>query len=676
MTPETKKNVLLLNPPGDQNFLRDNYCSSIAKGRYFFPPTDIILMSGLFDPARFNVHILDCIAEGLMVADVLNYAEKHAIDAVIAQVASASKDIDLLTIRSIKACRPGTVLMVNGEYALSVPETVLEKHPFIDAIIHDYTSADIPEFIIGSGAACPSLSCRQSGAIRRFTPAAKGKTFELKATPRHDLLKKLYKLPWAQRLPLTGTVTSFGCPFSCNFCVAGSYDYKARPVDDVIRELHFIQQQGFKEVYFLDSLFTVDRKRTLELCRRMVDEKIDLTWSCLSRVNTFNEETLEAMKKAGCHSIQLGIESGNDDILKGVSKGFKVRDIEKAVTMASRQGINADGFFILGFPGESREQMEQTIDLAKRLPFNLVSFQLAMPLKGTALEVKNITDNDLTFDDADNAVSLNDKFSVAELKGIQRKATLQYYFRPSFIWRQLKQITGLDILKLRMEQAAALLFSVNKNRADMEQHPGLKRVVERYAPVSAKVYWYMRLKAYFYHSWLWDVIHALPVYGKVYDLGCGYGPIGAALSELHGNRIRVEGVDANQKRIDGAQKMAQGNPNLEFRVGDILQCDFSDATGVVLTDFLHHVPLELQNQCLKRIFDTLPAGGVVVIKEITSAAMDKSHYLALLIEKILYPFDTICYREESEITGYLKNLGFLKVEIINKFPHYIVKGTK
>src|SRR3990167_2567917 len=148
MPKDAKQNILLLNPPGNKNYLRDGYCSSVAKGRYFWPPTDLIAISAVLGDDFFNIHILDCIAESLMHGDVLNYIEKNKIGILISQVASASKKTDLLLLKYVKESFPDIKIVLNGEYALKIPEQVLNKYDFVDAVIHDYTSEDIKAYLL------------------------------------------------------------------------------------------------------------------------------------------------------------------------------------------------------------------------------------------------------------------------------------------------------------------------------------------------------------------------------------------------------------------------------------------------------------------------------------------------------------------------------------------------
>jgi len=429
----------------------------VAKGGWFCPPSDLLLMSGLFDGQRFELSLLDALAEGLDAGAVLERLRGFGPDVLISQLASASADQDIGFLRLARRSFPGLRILVSGEYALGMPERFLKEEGWADAVLHDFASTDIPAFLAGAASRLGTISFRDGTGVVLRT-GVQGKEIALAGTPRHDLLQAgLYRLPWARRFPVTATSTSFGCPFRCSFCLSGTEALRLRPVDSVLEELRRVAGLGIREVYFFDPLFTSSKRRVLELCGRMAAERLDITWSCLSRVKTFDAETLGVMRRAGCHTLQLGVESGSDEVLRWVRKGFTVADVEESVRLAVRCGVSVDGFFILGFPGETAAQMEATVRLACRLPFRLASFQLAMPLRGTAFE-GNTPAPGLPFDDGERAVSLNPGFTVEDLRRVQCRANLRFYCRPSLLLRHLREVRSWGELADKAASAAKLLF--------------------------------------------------------------------------------------------------------------------------------------------------------------------------------------------------------------------------
>ena len=159
-------------------------------------------------------------------------------------------------------------------------------------------------------------------------PKSKFKSFSY-PVPLHEKFPiKEYRVPHAIRYPLTSSLTNFGCPFNCTFCCAACIHYKERDIDNLIEELKHVKSLGIKEVLFRDLTFTVNKKFVMDICKRIKDERLNLSWICLTRANLVDEELLGLMKEAGCHSIQFGFESGSERILKMHSKhGDRIRQI-------------------------------------------------------------------------------------------------------------------------------------------------------------------------------------------------------------------------------------------------------------------------------------------------------------------------------------------------------------
>ena len=137
---------------------------------------------------------------------------------------------------------------------------------------------------------------------------------------------------------------------------------------------------GVKEILIEDDTFVVDRKRVAEFCQRIIDGKIDITWSCLGRADRMTPELLRLMKRAGCWNIAYGIECGDETILKAMSKKLTIEpDTKQAVSWSKKAGLTTRGFFMVGFPGETHESMAATLDLATRLPLDDISVMQLTP---------------------------------------------------------------------------------------------------------------------------------------------------------------------------------------------------------------------------------------------------------------------------------------------------------
>jgi len=189
--------------------------------------------------------------------------------------------------------------------------------------------------------------------------------FDLKKYQFGDILKEYRKLI------STYIITSRGCPFGCQFCSTSRYwgrRWRTRSVKNVIDELRFLYDKlNVRFIYFVDDILTLDSKRTIDLCKSIIDEKVDLVWMTETRVDCVNREMLQWMKKAGCYKIMYGIESGSPEILKTINKGFSVNQIKEAFKLTHETGIQPKPLLMVGNPGENNNTIDQTISLLKEI---------------------------------------------------------------------------------------------------------------------------------------------------------------------------------------------------------------------------------------------------------------------------------------------------------------------
>lgn len=183
-------------------------------------------------------------------------------------------------------------------------------------------------------------------------------------------------------------MTSRGCPYNCSYCATSIWERKTRyrSVNNVIDEIKLvIDKYGTRQFTFKDDSFTVNRKRVIELCDRLIGEKIKINWDCNTRVNLVDEELLKKMKKAGCNSIKVGIEVGSKRILKLIGKGITFEQCRKAAKVFRKVGIHWTGYFMMGLPSETKEDVYQTLKFMKELRPDYASISVYEPFPGTEL---------------------------------------------------------------------------------------------------------------------------------------------------------------------------------------------------------------------------------------------------------------------------------------------------
>ena len=176
-----------------------------------------------------------------------------------------------------------------------------------------------------------------------------------------------YKLFGRRMLPI---ITSRGCPSQCSFCTSAQMfgkGFRARSPKNVVDELEWLKDEHGADAFtFYDDTFTLDKKRALKICEEMKNRKIGLPWDCQTRVSTVSRDLLLKMREANCQQVFFGVESGCQKILDAVKKGTTVEQNEKAIRLAKDAGLFVAVSVMIGYPGETQEMLQETIDLVKK----------------------------------------------------------------------------------------------------------------------------------------------------------------------------------------------------------------------------------------------------------------------------------------------------------------------
>jgi anaerobic magnesium-protoporphyrin IX monomethyl ester cyclase len=206
---------------------------------------------------------------------------------------------------------------------------------------------------------------------------------------RESFDNQAYKAYYSKRFgyTITSVMTSRGCPFKCEFCSRPVFGntFRTRSATNIVNELEAVLKLGYKRVWFADDCFTLNRNRLLDVCNEIIHRGIQIEWECLSRVDTVDKETTSKMKSSGCVRVFFGIESGNDKVLSLMRKHITTNRAREAVGITKQSGIEVGAFFIVGYPGENRETILDTIRFASALPLDYLSFTMPYPIPGTAL---------------------------------------------------------------------------------------------------------------------------------------------------------------------------------------------------------------------------------------------------------------------------------------------------
>jgi len=224
------------------------------------------------------------------------------------------------------------------------------------------------------------------GNIRGIALKKHGKVVRTKPA---EYIKDLDQLPIpATYFEYQHLSLSRGCPGNCTFCGSPKFwgrKVRFHSVDYFVEELELLYKKGINFFYFSDDTFSVNKKRVIQICKKILKKNLRITWNAISRVNYMSEEVLSWMRKAGCIQISYGIESGSEKIRAYLNKKITTREIKKTFDITLKYGILPRAYFIYGSPGETGKTIQESIDLIKKIkPLVIYSSVLSL-FPGTEL---------------------------------------------------------------------------------------------------------------------------------------------------------------------------------------------------------------------------------------------------------------------------------------------------
>lgn len=256
-----------------------------------------------------------------------------------------------------------------------------------------------------------------------------------------------------RQFPIAPVIFTRGCPYRCTFCSAPQISgKKIRRTDPafMLEQLRFLRHElGIREIHIVDDNFTFDKDYAREVLRRMVSAGLGLSLATPNgvRLDRLDEDLLRLFRAAGLYLISVGVESGSDRILRLMRKSLKVETIRRQVALIRKAGIEVAAFFILGYPGETRAEVELTLRLSRELDLTRANFFHYLPFPGTESHEQVVAGRKMNGVDWNHLFFMlptgsNGQLSARELKWLQRRAFLSFYLRPRIFLRQIRAIRG------------------------------------------------------------------------------------------------------------------------------------------------------------------------------------------------------------------------------------------
>ncbi len=431
------------------------------------PPVGLGYLAEAARRAGHEAAIIDALKEELGEAALLARLRDLSPDAV--GVLLFTKDLGIVRslLRGVRRALPRAVTIVGGPHPSAVPTETLDY--FGDSL--DYAFAGeaetgLPLLLsrVASGSvadahAVPGLVWRDGIAAR-----ANPRTFEDDLDARRvawDLIPpgSYPRAPhgaYFRQFPVAPVVTSRGCPFHCTFCAAecvSGRKIRRRSVENVVDEIAFLRgRHGVREIHIEDDNFTGKKEYVLSFCESLRRAAPGVTWTCPNgvRIDTLDREMLEAMKASGLYFLSVGVESGCDRILRAMKKSLTREKIEEKVRLVHEAGIGVSGFFMLGLPGETAAEMEETVRFALRLPLSRASFANFQPFPGCEEFARLRESGELPVDWESFAPTLQSTTysprgtTVGDLRRLRKRALWRFYSRPRVAWGMLREVRSLD----------------------------------------------------------------------------------------------------------------------------------------------------------------------------------------------------------------------------------------
>ena len=417
--PETAVDILLVNPPTPDGGLwirTQHRVGRRTRENMVWPQVSLAQMAALLHP-EYKVGIVDANAERIGWAEFEQMLNKLQPKYYLTQVTAPTLENDMYGCFLAKARGASTIAF--GTHVTPIPHETMRRYPALDYILvgePDLTIRDLldnlehkvdqrpaniqklfdehdPTYTPGLNEdgsiymnGIKGLAWRQDGEIVLNLTRPFIANLDDMPHPMHHLLPlQKYRMPMIKG-PFTFIVSSRGCPAGCTYCIKHvSYQFvtRVRSPENIMEELWILKNLGMNNIHMYADLFTVNREQVVGLCKLMIEEKINIRWTCNSRVDYVDEEMLQLMSAAGCWLISWGIESGNEQILRHARKGAYPDKAERGLTWARAAGIKNWGYFIIGLPGETEETIQETIAFSKKLPLDIALFHVAAPYPGT-----------------------------------------------------------------------------------------------------------------------------------------------------------------------------------------------------------------------------------------------------------------------------------------------------
>lgn len=480
-----KKRILLIYPPSPV-MNREDRCQQPVKELLVIPPLppmDLMYMAAVAEsvtePNYFEAKIVDYSIEKsekgkeetitkdpleTFVSDLKEFQP----DYLVVNVASTTLENDLSVLKIAKEILPNIVTIAKGAHFLTSKTDSLYNCKALDLVIVGEAEETLKEIL--EQKPYPEIKgiCYRDGFMAKYTgkrPFIKNLD-EIPFPARHLVDNSIFKRPDNNKVQAIIKV-SRGCPHHCFFCLAtpvSGAKVRVRSAENIIEEIReCVETYGIKNFLFWSDIFNQDREWTMDLCEKIIESGLKITWSSNTRADTADDEMAELMYESGCRLVSIGVESGSQYVLDKIGKKITIDEVRDTVKIFRNAKIKVYNYFVIGLPWDDEETIEETIEFAIELDSDFISFYTATPLPGTRFYRYAKENNLLKGNDSfENAyfypVVGTHALSKERVFELHKQAVKRFYLRPRYILRAISNIRSFAELKNYFKAGLGILL--------------------------------------------------------------------------------------------------------------------------------------------------------------------------------------------------------------------------
>lgn len=463
---DKKKRILLIYPPSPV-INREDRCQQPTKELLVIPPlppTDLMYLAAVAEKAGLEAKIADYSQGGDFEKDLKEFCP----DYLLINVATPTFKSDLGALTVAKEICPDVVTIAKGAAFLTVAFEVMYFQKDLDLILFGEPEDTLKEVLEGKDYS-KILGLYYRDDLRAKFTGSRPFIEDLDKLPypaRHLVDNNIYRRPDNNKVQAVIKV-SRGCPFHCFFCLAtpvSGAKVRKRSAENIIEEIkECVDKYGITNFLFWSDIFNIDKAWVMDLCQKIIDSGLKITWSANTRADTADEEMAQKMYEAGCRLVSIGVESGSQEMLDKIGKRITLDDVRLTVKIFKKAGIRIYNYFVIGLPWEDEDTVEDTIDFAIELDSDFISFYTATPLPGSKFydyaKEHNLINSDTSFSSAYFYPSVNTHhLSKERVFELHKKAIRKFYLRPAYILRMLSRIRSFTELKNYFIAGLGVLF--------------------------------------------------------------------------------------------------------------------------------------------------------------------------------------------------------------------------